>query len=287
MSDSATPSTDVTLTLEDGSTVQVSLLLAARVRGIDADGDLLILDRSAPAGLPDDSEYLIPLTPCCHATGKGADYSETGVACRRCYLDVDLKYGCPGRLALRVTSSIATVATVALDGETGHLVTVTAITDDGPDTISVNGASGGDDRELCALVRGAVAHSGHKLRRRVEVHLDPPQNAVPASAAVAAAVLASGAGTSRQRLAGTAVFGDVWRDGRLRPAHGVLPAVQAARARGIGRVIVPWSCRAEAGLVDDVEVLGAHTLAEVADWLHGNDNALREAGSVPAVVPGG
>lgn len=54
------------------------------VVGWDQDGDLVV-------------EFLpgayAPLTPCCHASGKGVTYSETGVACRACYVDVDGKYG--------------------------------------------------------------------------------------------------------------------------------------------------------------------------------------------------
>jgi hypothetical protein len=34
-----------------------------------------------------------PLTPCCLATGKGSDNSDTGVICRACYDDVDTYYG--------------------------------------------------------------------------------------------------------------------------------------------------------------------------------------------------
>ena len=100
------PADAVELTLADGRRIHVRPVIADRVRGIDAEGDLLI-----PLGEPDNpirhgdgAEYLIPLTPCCQASGKGAE-SGTGVVCRNCYREVDPKHGGPGTLAVRVTDT--------------------------------------------------------------------------------------------------------------------------------------------------------------------------------------
>lgn len=86
-----------TLHFTDGTAVpNLPVSLAAQVVGLDVDGDLLM-----PLGewAPDD---LCPLTPCCHATGKGAGYSATGVVCRGCYGDVGGKYGGTSALAVAV-----------------------------------------------------------------------------------------------------------------------------------------------------------------------------------------
>jgi hypothetical protein len=53
--------------------------------GLDVDGDVVIEH-------PDMPGWPYPLTPCCHASGKGWN-SPTGVVCRSCYADVDPKYG--------------------------------------------------------------------------------------------------------------------------------------------------------------------------------------------------
>lgn len=281
MSDSTTPSTDVTLTLEDGSTIQVAPLLAAQVRGIDGDGDLLIREGCAPAEHQADDDYLTPLTPCCDAVATG---SCGGTACKSCFDLVDPKYGGRGRLAVRV----ATTNTVIMDGDIAHLTALAvSVSDGGPQTINLSGANRDNGRSLCAQARAAMVRLGYKVYRNFEVHLDPPQSRLPSAAAVATAVLAVVKGIHPQRLANTAVLGDLWWDGELRPTHGVLHAVQAARARGISRVIVPWPCRAEAGLVDDVEVLGAHSLAEIATWLQGNDTTVLETSSPFARATGG
>ncbi|GAB3162049.1 hypothetical protein GCM10027258_80280 [Amycolatopsis stemonae] len=95
------PADTVEITLADGQHVTVHAVIAGRVRGIDADGDLLVPlgDTENPIRHDDGSEYLIPLTPCCHASGKGSE-SPTGVVCRGCYRPVDGKYGGPGFLAI-------------------------------------------------------------------------------------------------------------------------------------------------------------------------------------------
>lgn len=93
------PADVVDITLTDGRHLQVHTVIADRVRGIDADGDLLI-----PLGegirLDDGAEYLVPLTPCCQASGKGSTNSSTGVLCRNCYEEVDIKYGSHSTVAV-------------------------------------------------------------------------------------------------------------------------------------------------------------------------------------------
>lgn len=176
------------------------------------------------------------------------------------------------------------VHTVSLRGMTGTLLTLTARTADGPPAIVLDdGARGHDDRELRDRVRAALANSGQPDRhRRIELRLDPPDAPLPPAGAMAVAAIAAIANVQPQRLAPTAVLGDVGLDGSLRPTRGTLPAVQAARARGIRRIIVPAAALSEAALVDDIDVLGAHTLAEVADWLRGDDTALLRP-AVPTV----
>ena len=79
----------VTITLTDGTTVAVPAANADRFRGLDAHGNWVLAD---PDLSDPDAEYLIPLTPCCQATGKGSD-SPTGIVCRACYRTVDGYFG--------------------------------------------------------------------------------------------------------------------------------------------------------------------------------------------------
>jgi hypothetical protein len=85
----------------DGTGRLIRTDLVSRVRGLDADGDVVVF---AEMTHPDDSEYLIALTPCCLASGKGSAGSETGVCCRGCYVDVDSKFGTWATVAFGVLS---------------------------------------------------------------------------------------------------------------------------------------------------------------------------------------
>lgn len=175
-----------------------------------------------------------------------------------------------------------TVHTVSLHGLTGQVSTVTATAVEGTPAIVLIGGSGRAGGGLHERVHAALANSGRIDRHhRVEVHPGPAESAPPEAAAVAVAALAAAVDAPARRLAGTAVLGEVGLDGSLRPTRGVLPAVQAVRAHGLHRVIVPADSLGQAVLVDGVDVLGARTLTEIADWLCGDDSALPPPG-VPA-----
>ncbi|MEU5764002.1 hypothetical protein [Nocardia sp. NPDC047648] len=54
-----------------------------QIAGVDKDNCVVI---------DDGSTSLVTLTPCCHAYGKGSAHSRTGVVCRACYDEVDVKH---------------------------------------------------------------------------------------------------------------------------------------------------------------------------------------------------
>lgn len=189
-----------------------------------------------------------------------------------------------------------TVCTVALHGLTGHLQAITATVVDGPPGITLADPQRPDYPELRDRVHAALANSGQPNRDyHVDVRVDgpagtPPAAAVATAAIIATATLAEDMPQATMRIADTAVLGEVGLDGSLRPTRGTLPAARAARAQGLRRVIVPAATLGEAALVDGLDVLGAHTLANIADWLRGDDTALHgpsiPTGPVPARQPG-
>ncbi|MFD9701291.1 magnesium chelatase domain-containing protein [Lentzea sp. NPDC059081] len=271
MNHRASPSRTVQLTLADGGLLYVSPVLASRVRGIDADGDVLVCDEDITRA--DGTEYLVPLTPCCHATGKGVTYSETNVACRRCYQDVDPKYGTDGQLEVGLA---ATTTSLSTERQPGEVLTFSATATDGPTSLALIG-NHGRPTELVERLKAAIANSGvPATHRNVTVRVAPYRKVPPvAAAAIAVAAIAAAARISTRRLDATAVLGDVNLDGSLRATNDVPKAVQIALTHGIGQVIVPASCVEDVGAVDDLEVLGAARLAEIAVWLQGDADALR------------
>lgn len=96
----------VELLLTNGQRIQTPAVIASRVRGVDPDGDLLVplLGPDSPPQRDNHVEYLIPLTPCCHASGRGAE-SRTDLVCRRCHREVAARYGGPGQLDTAVSDS--------------------------------------------------------------------------------------------------------------------------------------------------------------------------------------
>jgi hypothetical protein len=103
MDNRTVPCGRVELALEDGAHITVRAAIAHRIVGVDAERDPVarLGEPDSPMHHGDGSEYLVPLTPCCNADGKGADVS-TGVVCRACYAVVDIKYGSPSELVVHV-----------------------------------------------------------------------------------------------------------------------------------------------------------------------------------------
>ncbi|GAB3275779.1 YifB family Mg chelatase-like AAA ATPase [Parasphingorhabdus pacifica] len=101
--------------------------------------------------------------------------------------------------------------------------------------------------------------------------------------ALACAVLAGAEQIPPDRLEGTALFGELALDGRIRSVRGLLPGLLAARRAGMPRAIVPMAGLAEAQLVDGLEIYGAEHLSEVLAWLRGSD----ELAEVPLLTESG
>lgn len=85
--------------------------------------------------------------------------------------------------------------------------------------------------------------------------------------ALAAAVLSADRKTPWSRLEKTVLLGELALDGRVRPVHGILPAVLAAKNGGWAAAVVPVDNLAEASLVDGIDVYGVATLVScTAGW---------------------
>lgn len=163
--------------------------------------------------------------------------------------------------------ALGTTLAVCLVGMTGHLVEVEAHLAASVPGFTLVGLPDTSLAESRDRVRAAVSSTGLVLpQRKVTVNLSPaslPKAGSGYDLAIAVAML-SGAGLVRpDGLDRTVHLGELGLDGRVHPVRGVLPAVAAAAAAGITRVVVPAANAAEAGLVPGVEVYGARRLAEV------------------------
>ena len=63
--------------------------------------------------------------------------------------------------------------------------------------------------------------------------------------------------------------GELALDGRLRPIKGALSFAIVCREKGISELILPKENAIEAGLIEEIKVIGAESLREVIDYLQG------------------
>ena len=179
--------------------------------------------------------------------------------------------------------ALACTYSVALVGVTGHVVLVEADIANGLPGMILVGLPDTALREARDRIRAAIVNSGHDWpQRRITVGLSPawlPKRGSWFDLAIAVGVLAADGVVPREAAAGVMFFGELGLDGRLRPVRGVLPAVVAAAQAGFATVMVAAENAAEAGLVPDVRVIAAGSLAAAADWLRGTP------GLHPGVVP--
>lgn len=172
---------------------------------------------------------------------------------------------------------IGRARTVVLAGLHGHVVDVEAHIGSSLPAFTIVGLPDTSMTEARDRVRAAVASSALAWpSRRITVNLSPaslPKRGSSTDLAIAIAVLAA-AGLVGSRHADSAVhIGELGLDGRVRPVHGVLPAVAAAVEAGITRVVVPAANAHEAKLVPGANVLAVATLAELAT-AYGNTDAV-------------
>jgi len=189
--------------------------------------------------------------------------------------------------------SLASAWSVALLGVDGVLVEIEADIGAGLPGLQLVGLPDAALSEARDRIRAAVLNSGESWpSRRMTLALSPatlPKVGSGYDVALAVALLAADRTVPADRLRGTVLIGELALDGRLRPVHGVLPAVLAARRAGMHRVVVPRGALAEAALVDGVEVHGAARLRDVLAWLRDPTAQLERPGpsrpAPPAVVP--
>lgn len=176
---------------------------------------------------------------------------------------------------------------VALLGLEGHVVEVEAHLAPSLPAFTLVGLPDASLAESRDRVRAAVTSSGLAWpNRRITVNLSPaslPKAGSGFDLAVAVATLAAAGAVDTGAVSGWVHVGELGLDGRLRPVRGVLPAVAAAVAAGMPRVVVPAANAIEAALVPGAQVVGATSLAHVCA-VHGADVAVPDVTAVADVT---
>ena len=170
---------------------------------------------------------------------------------------------------------LAHVTTFTIAGLDPRRVTVEVDLRAGLPTFTIVGLGDRAVREARERVHAAILNSGFEFpARRITVNLAPAylRKAGPGfDLAIAAAVLAASGQLPAEALERFAVFGELSLGGDLRPCRGVLAVAEGTVRAGLEGLVVPRERAAEAALVDGLDVVGASTLAEVAEVLRGGD----------------
>ncbi len=143
----------------------------------------------------------------------------------------------------------------------------------GPAFFQMVGLAQAAVRESRVRVASALARLGVLLDEyAITVNLAPAdlkKSAAALDLALAAAALDAVGKLREGALDGVLLLGELSLDGALRPIRGVLPQLDGARGRGFTSAIVPDGNRAEAGLVSDLTIHVAASLADVVAHLEG------------------
>jgi magnesium chelatase family protein len=140
-------------------------------------------------------------------------------------------------------------------------------------SFSTVGLPNGAVKEGRERVSAALANAGFQFPlRRITVNLAPADIRKDGSALdlpIALGLLVASGQLPEANLKSTMVLGEVGLEGDLRPIRGALSMALAARASGCTGLLLPADNLPEAGVVQDLDVRGAHTLAEVCAHLTG------------------
>ncbi len=178
---------------------------------------------------------------------------------------------------------------VGLNAFSAREIEIQANVGQGLPGFSINGHVDASLREARERVRPAITNSKFSFPDlKVTVALAPAEMPKGGSAfdlGIALAILAATEQVATTKIGHTVFLGELGLDGRLRPVRGVLPALVEARARGYTHAVVPMGNVAEAVLVGDLDVGGAHTLGEVTSWLAGDHVLDTVTGSQTVQLP--
>jgi len=168
---------------------------------------------------------------------------------------------------------LARVATFAIDGVDPRQVWVEVDIRSGLPAFTIVGLGDASVRESRDRIRLAILNSGFEFPlTRITANLAPAflRKVGPGfDAALALGVLAASGQLPAAALTSYAVFGELSLGGELRDSPGALAVAEGARGAGLARLIVPRERAREAGLVQELTIVGVPTLRAAAEVVIG------------------
>ena len=167
------------------------------------------------------------------------------------------------------------MATAAVHGIGGMIVHVETDVCNGMPDFEMVGILSSEVREAKARIRSAIRNAAFTLpAKKVTVNLYPAdirKSGTGFDLPMALSVLAANGFLNMSQREQTLFLGEITLSGELRPIHGILPMILAAREAGYTCAVVPKENAGEAGIVQGIKICGAISLAQVVAWLNGTE----------------
>lgn len=171
-------------------------------------------------------------------------------------------------------------------GIQGVLIQVEADVSDGLPGFHMVGYLSGEIRESSERIRTAMRNSGFQVPpKRIVVNLSPADIRKGGSGfdlPIAVAMLISMGYLPQSKTEDMLLLGELGLNGAILPLHGVLPIADCARKAGYHTVVVPYDNMEEAALIQNMEVIGVSSLAELIDQL--NSDGIRNASVISSAA---
>ena len=169
---------------------------------------------------------------------------------------------------------LSIIKSMSLQGLEGYLINVEVDVSRGMPNWDIVGLPDTSVNEAKERVRIAIKNSGYEFQaKKIVVNLAPANTRKEGSLLdlpMAVGILINFGEIKFQNLKDTIIIGELSLDGKINKVNGVLPICMEAKKIGIKRIILPKENILEAGIVQDLEIIGVENLRQVVSYLNGN-----------------
>ena len=132
-------------------------------------------------------------------------------------------------------------------------------------------------KEARERVRIALKNSGYRFPpKKITINLSPAdvrKDGTSFDLSIAVAILAAFGYIDKEILKQILFIGELGLDGNIKSVNGVLPRVYTAYENGFKYCIVPFDNVCEAGIIDDVGIIGVKNIKKMVEILNSEDIA--------------
>jgi magnesium chelatase family protein len=173
-------------------------------------------------------------------------------------------------LLIRMVANILSATTVGFNGQP---IEVECDASNGLPSLQIVGLGNKAIDEAKERVRSAIKNSHLDFpKKRITINLAPtniPKDGAHFDLPIALAILTVGGSLRPEATKEKFFAGELGLDGNLRPIRGALHLAETALLNGAKQIYLPKSNANHAALIDGIEIIGVHSLAELFLHLNG------------------